>query len=261
MNRKNWVPAVSSAGLLLVLVLADAAPAQSALERANADLHAANPSPEAAGASNALRAGDAWPGVRHRVPAEPLEPEGSGPDGLRPMQIVDGYVVLGYGEVRDAVSVADPMGFTPVGPDPGTALPVAMSPAIQPSACQVKVLSAVNRRFPDAHLTQANLLPADAQDRRLSRTNVNFSGTPMQLAFLSSGRYAPRRHGLLGFLVGYGPSLHIVSRPSWLDPRALVFSTTSFTAHLDSAWADHPIGVFLHLVIDVLRPKKRNPCP
>jgi hypothetical protein len=257
----SWVLAVSSAGLPLLFAPAASTMAQSLIQPAAADLRAVHPSHEAVSASNARSASNAQLAGQPGDSVEPIQGHGRDPGGLRPVQIVDGYVMLGYGEVRDAENRADQMGFTSIDWNPAIAWSVAMTRAVQPSACQVKVLNAVNSRFPDAHLTLANLLPGDPHDRRLSLTNVNFGGTPRQLASLSSGRYAPHRHALLGFLIGYGPSLHIVSRPTWLDPHALVFSTTSFTAHLDSAWADHPIGVFLHLVIDVLRPRRRNPCP
>ena len=130
----------------------------------------------------------------------------------------------------------------------------------QASLCQMRVLNALNRRFPDANLTAENIVPA-AADPRLAVVNVNIRGTATQLAAVNKGRYLPRRHLFIGFLIGYGPSLHIVARPTWLDPHALVFSKTMFTAHLDSAWADTPVGLFLHFFIDVLRPHKRNPCP
>ena len=129
------------------------------------------------------------------------------------------------------------------------------------TTCQVKVLNAVNSRFPDTHLTPANVIANPRADRLSGGANVNFIGTAQQFASVSTGRYAPRRPLLLALVIGYGPSLHIVARPTWLDRTALRFSRTAFTAHIDSAWADTPIGALLHFAIDVLRPKARNPCP
>ncbi|MGA2988458.1 MAG: hypothetical protein ABSG32_32215, partial [Terriglobia bacterium] len=63
--------------------------------------------------------------------------------------------------------------------------------------------------------------------------------------------------------------LHVVAAPSGLDLNTLTFSNSnvggvysaSFTAHIDSAWADNPIGALLHWFIDILGAKSRNPCP
>lgn len=37
--------------------------------------------------------------------------------------------------------------------------------------------------------------------------------------------------------------------------------SATFTAHIDSAWADNPVDALLHLFIDVLGHNSRNPCP
>jgi hypothetical protein len=167
----------------------------------------------------------------------------------------------GTENVTALASTNGPMGLIPSGMEPSEAASITANHALQPTVCQVKVLNALNRRFPSANLTAANIVPSDPADRRFAVANVNIHGTPAQLASVSKGRYAPRHPAFLGFIIGYGPSLHIVSRPSFLDPHVLVFSRTAFTAHLDSAWADTPVGLFLHFVLDVLRPKSRNPCP
>ncbi|MGA2569438.1 MAG: hypothetical protein ABSF23_02875 [Terracidiphilus sp.] len=138
--------------------------------------------------------------------------------------------------------------------------PPAVEPA-QLTSCQVRVLSALNSRFPDANLTAANLLPEPPRDPRFVVENVNIHGTAAQLASVKKGRYPSRGHAFLRVLIGYGPSLHVVAGPSKLDPHALVFSRTSFSAHFDSAWPNTPIGFVIHVVLDAMRPKKRNPCP
>ena len=65
------------------------------------------------------------------------------------------------------------------------------------------------------------------------------------------------------------PFRHVVDAPSDLDPNVLTFTnvndggvyTVSFTAHIDSAWADNPLGALFHWVSDVLGANTRNPCP
>jgi hypothetical protein len=123
------------------------------------------------------------------------------------------------------------------------------------------VLNAVNNQFPGANLNAGNILPSSFPDpQQGGQINVNFGNFgPGQFAGIHAGRYAPG--GFIGFVTGYGPSLHVVSAPTSLDPTALNFSQTSFTAHIDSAWANNPIGALLHWIIDVLGAKTRNPCP
>jgi hypothetical protein len=167
-------------------------------------------------------------------------------------------------EMGSLAATIGQIGFIPIGMQPADTAALVEGRSIQsmkPTLCQVRVLDAVNHRFPSANLTTANILPVNTLDPRFSVSNVNIQGTPTQLARVNKGRYLPRRRMFFGLLIGYGPSLHIVSHPSFLDPHALVFSPTAFTAHLDSAWADTPVGLFLHFVLDVLRPKARNPCP
>jgi len=159
-----------------------------------------------------------------------------------------------------AVSVGQ-IGFIPIGWRPSETAWTTLTHGVQPTMCQLKVLDALNKRFPRANLTAANIVPPALNARGLAMANVNIHGSEAQLASVSKGRYAPRRFGIFGLLIGYGPSLHIVSRPSFLDPHALRFSKTLFTAHLDSAWAYTPVGAILHFAIDVLRPNSRNPCP
>jgi RHS repeat-associated protein len=92
-------------------------------------------------------------------------------------------------------------------------------------------------------------------------------GGGAQFNSIQPGRYAPP--GLLGVLTGYGPSLHVVGGSSGLDPNALPFTNSNigsvysdaFTVHIDSAWADNPIGAILHGIFDVLGSSTRNPCP
>jgi RHS repeat-associated protein len=138
--------------------------------------------------------------------------------------------------------------------------------------CQTTILNAVNSQF-GTSLDASNVLPSTSLLPQPGGGQVNLNIgvlgglTPGQFNSIQPGRYAPP--GLLGVLIGLGPSLHVVPNPSSLDPVALSFSNAnvggvyidSFTAHIDSAWADNPIGLVLHGIIDVLGSSTRNPCP
>jgi RHS repeat-associated protein len=163
-------------------------------------------------------------------------------------------------------------GYFPSGPFEigGTSWDAANNGQPQPqlTQCQQTVLNAVNSQFG----TNAAVLPSsDPGVQPGGQVNVDFgvnSGlTPAQFNSIQPGRYAPS--GFWGALTGYGPSLHVVAAPSGLDPNAMTFTNSnvggaysvSFTAHIDSAWADNPIGFLLHLFIDVFGSKSRKPCP
>jgi len=150
------------------------------------------------------------------------------------------------------------------GPDPG------VPPPPQPD-CQSRILNAVNNQF-GTNLDQSNILPSTSLARQPGgqvNLDLSVSGglTPTQFNAIQAGRYAPP--GLLGVLTGYGPSLHVVGGPSGLDPNALTFTNSNigsvysdtFTVHIDSAWADNPIGAILHGIIDVLGSSTRPSCP
>jgi hypothetical protein len=145
------------------------------------------------------------------------------------------------------------------------------SPA-QLTTCQQTILNAVNNQF-GTNLTAQNVLPTSDPNPTAGggQVNVNFGGgfglSASQFNAIQSGRYAPP--GFFGFITGYGPSLHVVSGPSGLDPTAGTFQTSNiggltsfgFTAHIDSAWAYNPFGAFLHWLIDVRgHGSHRNPC-
>ncbi len=89
-----------------------------------------------------------------------------------------------------------------------------------------------------------------------------------QFNAINPGRYAPS--GFWGKITGYGPSLHLPSGPgnglpSQDSPQTLVFTksdgSVSTSAHIDSAWANNPIGGVIHVGVDVLGANTRNPCP
>jgi phospholipase D-like protein/type III restriction/modification enzyme restriction subunit len=43
--------------------------------------------------------------------------------------------------------------------------------------------------------------------------------------------------------------------------KRVILVSATFTAHIDSAWADNLVGALLHLFIDVFGHNSRNPCP
>lgn len=144
---------------------------------------------------------------------------------------------------------------------------------LQPTACQVKTLNAINNQF-GTNLMASNILPTSDPNPTAGggQINTNFgvvSGLlPGQFNAIQSGRFAPS--GVFGFITGYGSSLHVVAGPNGLDPSANLFGTSNiggmysagFTAHFDSAFAYNPLGALLHYLIDVRgHGAHRQPCP
>ena len=141
-----------------------------------------------------------------------------------------------------------------------------------PTPCQQKTLNAINKQF-GTNGNASNISPSSSPNPTFGggQVNTNFSFnsglTAAQFNAIQPGRYAPS--GFWGLLTGYGPSLHVVAGPSSLDPTAMQFANSnvggnlsaSFTAHIDSAWANNPIGAALHWKIDVHGHSTRNPCP
>lgn|GEM_PF-3276269 len=140
--------------------------------------------------------------------------------------------------------------------------------------CTQVVLEKVNKQFGNTGL---NLTQGDVSDYQGAgylqggrQVNVNVGSgnlTTAQFNAIQPGSYAPG--GFFGWLTGYGPSLHIVDAASKLDQSASSFANSnvggslffSVTVHIDSAWANNPIGALLHWIIDVLGKNTRNPCP
>jgi hypothetical protein len=132
--------------------------------------------------------------------------------------------------------------------------------------CAVRVLSGVNQVF-SARFTFANVkgqLPSPGGGANFL---IGATGLPAtQFNAIVPGRYPLSP---VTWLFGYGPTLHVVGGPGFLDPFATSFSkgnvagvtSVLFTAHVDSAFAYNPVGALLHLAIDVVGYKTRNPCP
>jgi len=139
-----------------------------------------------------------------------------------------------------------------------------------PPDCISVILKAINSQF-GTDLTIADVSTGTSTDPQeggqvnLDIGSMNLTGT--QFNAIQPGRYPPS--SIWGRISGYGPSLHVVDAPSDLDPNVLTFTnvndggvyTVSFTAHIDSAWADNPLGALFHWVSDVLGANTRNPCP
>ncbi len=147
-----------------------------------------------------------------------------------------------------------------------SAFGIAPNNSTQPSTCTQTVLNTVNNQF-GTNAQLSNATSEGLQPGGQINVNIQLSGlTAAQFNAVQPGRYAPP--GFFGFITGYGTSLHIVGGPSGDDPNVLPFNnqniggpySVSFTAHLDSAWADNPIGALLHFIIDVLGHNSRKPC-
>ncbi|MGH9739304.1 MAG: hypothetical protein ACRD4X_12075 [Candidatus Acidiferrales bacterium] len=123
------------------------------------------------------------------------------------------------------------------------------TPPSSPNACQQPILNAVNNQFGD------NFTPADVGTGQFApfpypqvpggTINIDIFVPPQdQPDGVSPGRYPIN---WWTYIVGYGPTLHIPSGPGGLDsPSTLLFSTSQFTAHIDSAFPYNPFGLLFH---------------
>ena len=108
--------------------------------------------------------------------------------------------------------------------------PLVPNNPAQLTTCHQTILNAVNNQF-GTNLTAQNVLPTSDPNPTAGggQVNVNFGGgfglSASQFNAIQSGRYAPP--GFFGFITGYGPSLHVVSGPSGLDPTAGTFCQRS----------------------------------
>jgi hypothetical protein len=81
---------------------------------------------------------------------------------------------------------------------------------------------------------------------------------------ISGGGVSPGRYPVnwWTYIIGYGSTLHIPAGPFGLDsPQTLPFSSSQFTAHLDSAYPYNPIGLLIHELKDVKGVGGFSPCP
>jgi hypothetical protein len=123
--------------------------------------------------------------------------------------------------------------------------------------CSTAILSAVNNHF-GQNFTSANVTGQFQYSTGAApgqgTLNLNISGDGV-----SPGRYPVN---WWTYVIGYGSTLHIPAGPGGLDsPQTLVFSSSQFTAHLDSAFVYNPIGAVFHLLIDVKGVGGYKPCP
>ena len=124
-------------------------------------------------------------------------------------------------------------------------------------ACTGKVLSAVNNHF-GTNFTEASVTSefqfSTGAPPGQGTLNLNISG----------GGVSPGRSPVnwWSYIIGYGSTLHIPAGPGGLDSSStLVFSSSQFTAHLDSAFPYNPFGAVFHLLIDVKGMGGYKACP
>jgi RHS repeat-associated protein len=125
------------------------------------------------------------------------------------------------------------------------------------SACTSTILSAVNGQF-GTNFTEANVTSefqfSAGTPQGQGTLNLNVSGNGV-----SPGRYPV---SWWTYIIGYGSTLHIPASPGGLDSLStLVFSSSQFTAHLDSAFPYNPLGALIHLLIDVKGIGGYKACP
>ena len=130
-------------------------------------------------------------------------------------------------------------------------------------ACEGKILSAVNNHF-GTNFTSANVgtgpnAPFQWPQVPGGTVNINVFPGQNQANGISHGRYPVN---WWTYVIGYGSTLHIPAGPGGLDsPSTAVFSSSEFTAHLDSAFPYNPLGAVVHLLTDVAGVGGHQPCP
>lgn len=136
----------------------------------------------------------------------------------------------------------------------------ALVAAEQQGPCEGTILNALNNRFGN-HFASSNVEGWFQYSKGAppGKGTVNLDISLSQPAGVSAGRYPLH---WWSYVVGYGPTLHIPGGPSSMDSRSTMqFSSTQFTAHIDSAYAYNPIGFGFHIAHDVLGIGGYSPCP
>lgn len=177
-------------------------------------------------------------------------------NGLTPtLDSLDSYQVVGGDEGPLDVT------YSSYGSEPGASAGNTNAAA----GCEGKILARVNKQF-GTNFSNSNVIGTSPNG---GAVNLYIQGTSAdgltasEFNAIQPGRYT----NAVGYLTGFGPSLHITG-PGLFDPQG-VFSSTNvggdlsvtFTAHIDSAFAYNPLGLLLHLFIDVLGHGSRSPCP
>jgi RHS repeat-associated protein len=123
-----------------------------------------------------------------------------------------------------------------------------------PPPCQAKILNAANNHFgtnyTDANVTKSFSYSTGAPPDT-GTFNVNISGST---AGMSPNGYYPVNWWT--YVVGYGPTLHVVSGPGGnggLDSQqgTLQFGPDQATLHIDSGFPYNPIGAFFHWLLNM----------
>ncbi|HEV2233149.1 MAG TPA: RHS repeat-associated core domain-containing protein [Terriglobia bacterium] len=130
--------------------------------------------------------------------------------------------------------------------------------------CTNRILGAVNNQFGDsftpADVGTGQFAPFSYPQVPGGTVNIDIFVRPQdQPDGVSPGRYPLN---WWTYIIGYGPTLHIPGGPGGLDsPSTLIFSSSEFTAHIDSAFPYNPIGLLFHFSKDVVGIGGHSPCP
>ena len=144
---------------------------------------------------------------------------------------------------------------------------MATKPKSAEFVASLRGFSSVNNQFESALYSVQGAPFAYPPGGTFNLNLVDNNLPPAQFNATQPGRYSVN---WWTYLIGYGPTLHVVGTPGPFDPLAEQFSNSnvggmtsvSFTAHIDSAFAYNPIGALIHLFKNLLGiGGPRNPCP
>jgi len=131
------------------------------------------------------------------------------------------------------------------------------------AACDSAILNAINARFKtnftDTNVTRRFQFSTGAPAGQ-GTLNLNIAvPVAMQPTKVAVGRYPVNP---ATYILGAGATLHIPKGPGGADsPLTVPFSSSEFTAHLDSALPYNPIGFLSHLLQDMSSLGGYKPCP
>jgi hypothetical protein len=128
------------------------------------------------------------------------------------------------------------------------------------TGCPTKILNAVNNHFgtsiPSANIGTGQFAPFPWP--RVPGGTINIDVFGMHPG-ISPGRYPVN---WWTYIIGVGSTIHIPAGPGGADsPQTLIFSSSHFTVHLDSAFPYNPFGLAFHVFHDMLRVGGLSPCP
>lgn len=184
--------------------------------------------------------------------------------------VICGALVLFFNLSGQALAVQQPPWVAKIA---GDIDPPTLLSAEQQNVCQELILSTLSDQF-NIHFTDTDVVPVQAPNWSQSYPgflhgggyNIHVVTTGLsqdEINHFQDGRFIG--HDANGHGDALQPSLHI---PGSVDGANLVVKTFAngvgtldFTAHIDSAYADSPLGFVKHYKIDVLGHATRPPCP